>query len=575
MAYKIRLVLAAMLFLNSLAFASVTPEYATNTYTEHNLSRSEKKCIEEGYKITYANCSNQTAPADRCPYHDAYYRSCSQEQWCRNNNFTNLAQDCKLPTYPIKICDNKYPMYRACQSNIEKACVESGFTHQSKCQLTDVRCPYDTDYGKCCDNCPSFSNTIDNIPEGYIADGPTCTTCEGLVKTNIIEAKCDGFIECKFGPLSEQTPSCLKGTKTLYSACKTVEMTCKEKGYLYNSCSPTEDPEQCPEFNKLNKCHTNCLKVAQELFPNSEIINQDATDPKIDIYKNDLRSLYGRLSSACISNERPEITLNINNENLALYSNLFEKNISNINFILNFETNAVLPANGTFENVRIKITGNAPDCPLKGGEINVKGTFSLIGASNICSNINIADSSKFITTGNVTGNVDVGKDSSLGIKGNLIGSLKSKSYAEIIIKGILKFKDNANNSADHESIVFGCNSRSKILGGIIAETANVVVKQRALIDLPYIKMISTSNNPDLPNTLSSIHLQKYSKLLTVYDNAEYPLIDNNDISCDDKYLVHLGSALDTQNQELSFEPSQLLEDKWQCRTLTRQQTECN
>ena len=49
MAYKIRLVLAAMLFLNSLAFASVTPEYATNTYTEHNLSRSEKKCIEEQF----------------------------------------------------------------------------------------------------------------------------------------------------------------------------------------------------------------------------------------------------------------------------------------------------------------------------------------------------------------------------------------------------------------------------------------------------------------------------------------------------------------------------------------------
>ena len=88
-------------------------------------------------------------------------------------------------------------------------------------------------------------------------------------------------------------------------------------------------------------------------------------------------------------------------------------------------------------------------------------------------------------------------------------------------------------------------------------------------------MISTSNNPDLYNTLSSIHLHKYTTLVTIYDDTEYPLVDNNDINCDDKYITHLGSSVDTQNQELSLEPSQRLEDKWQCRTLSRKQMECD
>ena len=120
-----KFLLYSFLFWAAPVYAAVAPEYASTTYVEHPLTRSEKRCIDEGYKITYANCSNQTAPADRCPYHDAYYRSCSQEQWCRNNNYTFLADDCKLPTYPTKMCDNKYPMYRACQEDIDKAVAQN------------------------------------------------------------------------------------------------------------------------------------------------------------------------------------------------------------------------------------------------------------------------------------------------------------------------------------------------------------------------------------------------------------------------------------------------------------------
>lgn len=35
--------------------AAVAPEYADNSYSNHELTRAEKKCLDEGYKITYAN----------------------------------------------------------------------------------------------------------------------------------------------------------------------------------------------------------------------------------------------------------------------------------------------------------------------------------------------------------------------------------------------------------------------------------------------------------------------------------------------------------------------------------------
>lgn len=567
--------LLAIMVFASPAIAAVMPEYATNTYTEHSLSRSEKKCIDEGYKITYANCSNQTAPADRCPYHDSYYRSCSQEQWCRNNNYTFLAQDCELPTYPTKICDNKYPMYRACIEDTAKACEQAGYTSKDKCKLTDVRCPYSSDYGKCCNDCPGFAHALDNIPAGYVADGPTCTTCDGVVKTNVIEASCDDYEDCVFGPLSPQTPSCLKGQKTLYTACKTSEMVCKEKGYLYSSCQPTEDSADCPEDSNFKKCTVNCYKLALELFPQSNIIKENVTDPTFDLAKTSIRSLYGQISNTCISEQRPEVTLNITEDSLAVYSGIFTQDISNVNFILNFETPTSLPIGGNLNNVRITVKGNTPECVFKGKSFNVDGTVSLVDVTNICSDINIASSAKFITTGNITGNVIVGKDASLGVKGNLIGSLKSSSYAEIFIKGILKYKDLSKDSIDSESIVFGCNSRSKIIGGIIADTSNIIIKQRSILDTPYIKLISTSNNPDLPSSLSSIHLHRYSRIISVLGNTEYPMVENGDLNCDDKRLIHLGSEIAAEESNISLEPSNLLEDQWKCVPATRKQQECN
>lgn len=570
-----KLFILVLLLLTTPAIASVVTEYATNTYTKKSPSRSEKKCMDEGYTSTYETCPKMTAPTDPCPFHNSYYKSCSQEQWCKNNNYSFKPEDCQLPSYPIKMCDNKTQIYRACRQNIKKACEDKGFSHMDNCKLTPQKCPYSDDYGICCTTCEGFSHDIKNIPAGYIADGPTCINCDDITKTNIIENPCEGFITCDYGPENTETASCQKGSQILYQACKTAEMLCEEKGYTQTSCSITEDSELCPEYNNLMKCSLNCIKLASLMFPDADIIDSDITDPKLDITKTILKSTYGKISDSCISNKRPEITLNIDSNSMDMYGNILNRTISDVTLVLNFIEPIELDINGEFNDVRIKVTGNQAECALKGRNINVSGTLNISGANNVCANITVAEYGKFITSGNIKGNIDLQKYASLGVKGNVFGYLKAGTQSETLIKGILKYKDSANNSPDTESIHFGCGTKTKISGGIIAETANVVIRQRAIVDTAYIKLVSTSDNPDLPNTLSSLHIQKNAKIYSTYDRSEFLLAENNDdINCDDKYIRHLGSSIDESKQSISLEPSELLTDKWQCRKLDRRQLEC-
>ena len=571
-----KILIIAILLSTSQVFAAVIPEYATNTYIKKSPSRSEKKCIDEGFAITYENCPKMTAPSEPCPYHQDYYKSCSQEQWCINNNYSYKLENCKIPSYPVKKCDNKIEMYRDCQLDIKKACESMNFSFKTSCKLTPERCPYSTDYGKCCTSCEGFSHDINKIPNGYIADGPTCINCDDITKTNIIENPCEGFLPCRYGPASKETPFCQKGPNFLYQTCKTAETYCIENGYSKTSCSHIEDAEPCPQYKDVMKCNLNCFKLAKEMNPTADIIDNDITDPLLDISKTILKSTYGKISDSCISNNRPTITLNINRENMDMYANILNREIHDVILVLNYTDSLELTANGKFHNVRIKITGNPGKCALKGRQINVSGTLNVSGSDNICANINVEDNGKFITSGSVIGNIDLGKNATLGIKGNLFGYLKAKSYSEIIIKGILKYKDLANNSVDNESISFGCASKAKISGGIIAETANVVIKQRSLIDTAYIKLVSTSDNPDLINTISQIHIHKGAKIYSIYDSSEFLLAENTEsITCDDKYILHLGSSIDETKQSISLEPSELMADKWQCRTLYRKQLECD
>ena len=557
------------------AHAAVVPEYATNTYQNHELTRAEQKCLDEGYKITYANCSNQTAPADRCPHHDGYYKSCSQEQWCRNNNYTFLETDCKAPFYPFKMCANKFPLYRICQENIEKACTEAGFTHKDKCQLTDKKCPFSPDYGICCNSCPNFAYTIDAIPAGYIAQGETCTTCDGVVKTNVIPAPCDGFLSCEFGPMSPQTPSCLQGKKMLYSACKTSGMVCQEKGYNSTSCPETYDSADCPENENFKLCMVNCKKQALADNPTADIFAQNSTDPTIDLTKTEIKSLVGMAEPSCQNQVRPEITLHINQKNMEMYANLFDRAIENVNFNLIFEEPLSLSANGKLNNVRITASGVLPECPFKAQRMEISGVVSFNDIPTLCSDFHINQGAKLLSSGSVKGDISMERDSALGLKGDLKGALKAKSYTEIFIKGSLEFKDELNSEKTSESIVLGCNSKAKVEKGVVGDTSSIYLKQWAVLDTPNVKLISTSDNPALPNFLGSIHLFKYAKLFSAYGDTVYPMAENTETGCDDKYYIHLGSASDTTKQSITIEPSNLLENQWQCQNLDYKQQQCD
>lgn len=561
--------------------AAVAPEYADNSYSNHELTRAEKKCLDEGYKITYANCSNQTAPADQCPHHKSYYRTCSQEQWCRNNNFRFLKEDCKLPLYPLKMCDNQFPLYRTCQENVIKACEDSGFKSKDECKLTDKRCPYSKDYGICCGKCEDFSHILKQIPAGYVPTGETCTTCGGITKTNIKPAPCKGFQMCQYGPMSPQTPRCRQADKVLYSACKTADTVCKEKGYTHTTCKATEDAMDCPENPVYKTCITNCFKLAVSLNPDSEILPWDAQNPVIDLTKKSLKSLIGMEHPGCSKQQRPVIEININKKQLEQYQNLFEHDIENLAFKINFEESVSLPINGKLKNVKVTFSGKVPEFPIKGEKAVVSGVVSFVNAPNLCTNFVVEPNSKLITSGNIRGNVNLGRDSSLGVKGDLLGYLKAGSYTEVLIKGKLEYNDPLNSDADSESIVFGCNSKNKIEKGIVADTSSIVVKQYGKLDAANILLKSTSDNLQLPNTLGSIHLHKYTKLFSTYGNEGedtiFPLMNNdgNTKDCDDKYYVHIGSAVDQNQQTMSIEPSNRLEDKWQCRKLRSKQMECD
>lgn len=573
----LRIFVALLTFLISCsAKASVVTEYAVNSYNDHVLSRAEKKCIDEGYSTTYASCTNQTAPTDRCPHHDGYYRSCSQEQWCRNNNYTFLPKDCEPPTYPIRKCDNQFPIYRICQKDVKKACEDLGYSHISTCSLSDKRCEYDDNYGKCCDDCPEYPYEINSIPAGYISNNELCTTCEGIIKTKVKENPCEGFTSCEFGPMSSQTPSCRQGDRTLYSACKSSETVCRETGYNQTSCTDEEDEIICPHSNSMKKCKINCLKFAKIKFSESDIISKNVTNPDLNMEKNSLRSVYGQISSDCQSTDIPTISLDLDKDTFPLYRTLFNRDIANINFIINFLEPFSLEANGHLDNVRIKITGTPAECALSGTKLHITNKVSISGTGNICSDIQINNISKFTTSGNITGNVEMDNNASLGIKGDLIGSLTSRSFPEIFIKGQLIYKNKQPNTLDKEGIVFGCNARAKIVEGITVETANVLIKQYSLIDTPHINIISNGTSD---SGSASIHLHKYSKINNVIDDSEYQIVDNMEMSginsCDDKYIVHTSSVISDETGTLSLNTANYLDDKWQCRQLTKPQMKCN
>ena len=104
------------------------------------------------------------------------------------------------------------------------------------------------------------------------------------------------------------------------------------------------------------------------------MINPDLSDEKTE-----LRSLYGNVSAECVGTSIPTVMLNINKDNVHVYNKLFNRDIKNINFLLNFEEALTLEANGKLENVRIKVEGTPSKCVLQGQNISITGKVSLQG----------------------------------------------------------------------------------------------------------------------------------------------------------------------------------------------------
>lgn len=549
------------------AKAAVQPDYAMNVYQNHELSRAEQRCIDEGYKITYANCQNQTAPTERCPHHDAYYKSCSQEAWCKNNNYTFAEEDCKAPFYPFKMCANKYPLYRICKEDIARACKVAGFESKDKCQLTEKKCPFSPDWGECCGACERFAYELDKLPAGYVADGETCVTCAGVVKTNVKAAPCDGFVECKYGPMSARTESCQKAQVMLYRACKTSADVCRESGYTQNRCLPTDDVRECPQNKEFKHCKINCLKYAKEDNPGADVIGTDVTDPMLDLTKMKLMSLVDMQEASCQNQTRPEITLHINNQNIDMYENLLDREIENVSIRLIFEDAIELNANGKFKNVKIKAEGNMPECPLRGLMIEVDGVVSFGGIEKLCASFRVAEKAKLIADGGVAGDVELDKDASLGLKGDLVGKLTTKSFAEVLIKGKLVANDEDNFEAEKTSVEFGCNSKVKIEGGIEANAATVLIRQWSVLDTPSVKFVSAGEK------VSGMHMYQYVKIYNAYGETVFPIVEN--ATCDDMYYMQESATAENRRREITLEPSNLMSDLWKCQERNSKQLDCN
>ena len=169
----------------------------------------------------------------------------------------------------------------------------------------------------------------------------------------------------------------------------------------------------------------------------------------------------------------------------------------------------------------------------------------------------------------------MGSNAQLGVKGDVNGFIQTSAYSEVLVKGKVSYKNKQNNSADAQGIIFGCNTRAKISGGIKVDTANILIRQYALIDTPSIDMVSTGTSD---SGATSIHMYKYAKITSILGDSEYMLNDNvSDVvgDCDDKFIIHKASSIDNNGSIMSLNTADSLDGKWQCRALGKLQMRCN
>ena len=206
--------LASVCFINDtencLGYEFGNSENLNNTTPpDYDLDDADR-CRREGY--TLSSCSNGKIPTNFCIYNNNFFEKCT----CPAGYKT-----CEPPYYGVgTACGDSYP---SCEKDAERACKELDPNYTDSCpsgwQLSpDNRCPYDESFGICCNLCKGYDYTT--IPNGYIADGEACVSCDGITKYKIKINPCDGFLDCgSMGPASG-AKSCQSGSQTKYDNCK-------------------------------------------------------------------------------------------------------------------------------------------------------------------------------------------------------------------------------------------------------------------------------------------------------------------------------------------------------------------
>ena len=158
---------------------------------------------------------------------------------------------CPTGYQPNKFCplDNKY----------FAECVQDCPSNYNKCEppLQGVGDPCGDDlYAECCTpTCQSeYKYSLDEIPDGYEADGEPCKSCDGdLYK--IKKKDCTGYLDCGEMGCEDGATTCQSGETILCSECK----KCPNLG-TESECPPCTvcTYEECSNSYIVIGCATGC-----------------------------------------------------------------------------------------------------------------------------------------------------------------------------------------------------------------------------------------------------------------------------------------------------------------------------
>lgn len=210
---------------------SVNDTYTPPTFSEPEtfVSAPEIHLAATWFLPDYQNGSiRYSSRTEKEPY--PYEPSCGIE-------YKYTDENCKIPQYVSgQPCMGRYP---ECKTDTARACTGYVKNCSSGWQLSaNNRCPYDENYGTCCNQCQGFDYA--EVPQGY-SELSRCESCNGLryqIKVN----PCDGYTDCRYGA-APGAKICYSGDTPKYNSCKSCANECtlaacpKGSDCTYESCS--------------------------------------------------------------------------------------------------------------------------------------------------------------------------------------------------------------------------------------------------------------------------------------------------------------------------------------------------